>query len=409
MRDNDSKILTEMYSVVRENEQQGGQAELKQEIEKSAPKLTEVAFKIVSQLETPEAVQSFLEDLHNLLVKTGENPTQEQLDELIKNHTPNLAAESYIEEALGRQLRSRLAGLGGVKDQIFGARPGQEKRSYQHEKFAKRYEIFKNAMERNLKELQLDLKTTNVTKADPKIMQSVDQLVQSLGQSHMGGVKPSTSRGQEIRHTIGKFGQDVGTAGAMGAALLALAPVTKTLGAAVATKSLIGALIATGKKFVEKGERPTTKEVAIAALAGGAGGAISHGLSNMLGHAAAGHTPTSPHTGTHTPPTGTHTPSTPEFRTTQHLQMPTGVDHSSISDAVGKAWKVATDSTYGGNADAELKKQVVDYLSKNYPDYAKYTFKSQARLLTNLGLTGAHGHVAHMPSGLIKGFTPKFR
>jgi hypothetical protein len=407
MRDNDSKTLNEMYSLIRENEQEGANKQQVQQVaQQAAPQTAEASNEIISQI-PKEKISQFLGEVQKL-ENLDPKAFQTALDALIKKYTTGdkeVQAESYIKEGALRQLRSRIAGLGGAKDQIFGARPGQEKRNYQSEKFQKRFEIFKRAMEKNLKELQLDLKTTNVAKADPKIMQSVVELEKQLATNELGGITPSKSRGQEIGHTIGKFAQDVGTAGTGGALLLALAPVSHTLGAAIATKAAIGALVAAGKKFVEKGELASAKEIAIGTAAGALGGALSFEIGKHIADAASG---AHAHIGTHTQP------QTPEFRYSQHLQMPAEPSHAAqavtphvapptddqtLMDII-KHWKPGTHTQFGhtdmqGNpsplsrADNTMAKKLLGIIKQKNLDWGHMSDKAKDLFISKY--TGAHG------------------
>jgi hypothetical protein len=269
MRDRDAKILTEMYSLVRENEEQQAATNIPPEAQQKAE---DALRKIIDSL-TPEQKEQLKQALQ------GGQDIQTALQAIQgQGGQQNVQAESYIEEGLGRRLMSRAAGLGGIKDNVLGAEPGKEKRDYQNDKLSKRYEIFKNAMGKHLKELQLDLKT--VKNVDPDVKQKVDQIVTGLATSEMGGITPSTSKFQEFRHGAGRVVQGVGTAAAIAVPLgLLTAPLVTSLGTAAATKAGVGALTSVAMDLLN-GQKPSWKKALAGAAIGGAVGAGMYGLQH---------------------------------------------------------------------------------------------------------------------------------
>jgi hypothetical protein len=271
MRDRDAKILTEMYSLVRENEAQPDAPSIPPEAQKKA----EEALKQLIDSLTPEQKEQLKQAL-----QSGQD-LNTAIQQIQGEGGQNVQAESYIEEGLGRRLMSRAAGLGGIKDNILGAEPGKQPRDYQNDKFTKRYEIFKNAIGKHLKELQLDLKT--VKNVDPEVKQKVDQIVTGLASSDLGGIKPSDSKFQEFRHGAGRVVQGVGTAAAIATPLALLtAPLVTSLGTAAATKAGVGALTSVAMDLLN-GQKPSWKKALAGAAIGGAIGAGMYGLQNAGG------------------------------------------------------------------------------------------------------------------------------
>jgi hypothetical protein len=270
MNDRDAKILMEKYSLVRENESQQAAPSIPPEAQQKA----ENALKQIIDSLSDEQKQNLLKLLE------GGKDIETALKEIQGQSGQQIAAESYLEEGLGRRLLSRGSGaLNAIKGK---STPGDKNTgNYQIEKINKRFQILTGAIGKHLKELQRDLATTK--NANPKITDQVNQMIQKLGTSQMGGIKPVESKFQDIRHGIGRGVQAVGTAAAIATPLAILtAPLATSLGTAAATKAGVGALTSVAMDLI-KGQRPKWKKALAGAVIGGAVGAGMYGLQNAGG------------------------------------------------------------------------------------------------------------------------------
>lgn len=270
MRDRDAKLLTEMYSLVRENEAQQAAPNISPEAQQKAE---DALRKIIDSL-TPEQKEKLKQALQ------GGQDIQTALQQ-IQGGQQNVQAESYIEEGIGRRLLSRASGaLNAIKGK---STPGDTSNSgnYQIEKINKRFQILTGAIGKDLKELQRDLATTK--NANPKIINQVNQMVTSLASGELGGIKPVESKFQDFRHGAGRVVQGIGTAAAIATPLALLtAPLATSMGTAAATKAGIGALTSVAMDLLN-GQKPKWQKALIAAGIGGAIGAGMYGLSHAGG------------------------------------------------------------------------------------------------------------------------------
>jgi len=394
MNDRDAKILMEKYSLVRENEQQQDAPSIPPEAQQKA----EDALKQIIDSLSPEQKEQLKQALQNGQdIQTALQAIQGQ------GGQQNVQAESYIEEGLGRRLMSRAAGLGGIKDKILGAEPGKQARDYQTDKLTKRYEIFKNALGKHLKELQLDLKT--VKNVDPEVKQKVDQIVTGLATSEMGGITPSTSKFQELRHGAGRIVQGVGTAAAIAVPLgLLTAPLATSLGTAAATKAGVGALTSVAMDLLN-GQKPSWKKALAGAAIGGAVGAGLYGLQHAGDAASQAAT-----SGGNQPPVDTSNLNVKgNFMyndPSAHVQpgvasiTPTGSSQQQLANDIINHWKPSTHTQFGqmgmsgdpttlSKADNTMLGKILGYINQHNINWDQLSDAKKNLLISNL--TGKHG------------------
>jgi hypothetical protein len=271
MNDRDSKMLMKNYQLIRENQEQAdAQPEVDQQKLVAATE-TELE-KLIPQLQakvatmSDEQKQQILQQINSL-----ESNKIKQTE-----YVQKILSESYLEEGIFDRLKSRAAGAYGA---LTGPKPGDtsgKATDYQSQKINKRYEILQNTIGSALKELQRDLKTTK--NADPKIQNQVDQMVQTLGSKH--AITPVESKLSDVRHSIGKGVQDVGTSLAIAAPILAGATAVggalglTGVGLGIAKGAVAGGVTSVLKDLLQ-GQKPSAKKAALTAIAGGAAGGLA--------------------------------------------------------------------------------------------------------------------------------------
>jgi len=378
MNDRDAKILMEKYSLVRENE---GQPVIPPEAQQKA----EDALKQIIDSLSDEEKQNLMQ-----MLQSGKD-IQTALQQIQSQNNQQVAAESYIQEGLGRRLLSRGAGaLGAIKGKTSpnDANTG----NYQIEKINKRFQILTGAIGKHLKELQRDLATTK--NANPKITNQVNQMIQKLGTTEMGSIKPVESKFQDIRHGIGRGVQAVGTAAAIATPLAMLtAPLATSLGTAAATKAGVGALTSVAMDLL-KGQKPSWKKALAGAAIGGAVGAGMYGLQNASDAAQAAVDKPS----AELLPSPEPQPSVPPAA----IPTPTGTGGSTqqLASDIIKHWKAATNTQFGqmglggdpstaSSADNAMLNKIIGYIKQNNVNWDQLSNAKKDLLVSNL--TGKYG------------------
>lgn len=393
MNDRDAKILMEKYSLVRENESQQAAPSIPPEAQQKA----ENALKQIIDSLSDEQKQNLLKLLE------GGKDIEAALKEIQGQSGQQIAAESYLEEGLGRRLLSRGAGaLNAIKGK---STPGDKNTgNYQIEKINKRFQILTGAIGKHLKELQRDLATTK--NANPKITDQVNQMIQKLGTSQMGGIKPVESKFQDIRHGIGRGVQAVGTAAAIATPLAILtAPLATSLGTAAATKAGVGALTSVAMDLI-KGQKPSWKKALAGAAIGGAVGAGMYGLQNAGG---AGDVPQFRANPGLAPDAGQADNWNPDYDQLTNKfagadqpfhYTPTGSSKDQIIKDIISHWKGATHTQFGqmgmsgdpsglSKADNTMVNKILNYISTKNVNWNQLSDAKKELLISNL--TGKHG------------------
>lgn len=392
MRDKDTLSLMESYSRVylKENEQvqsQPSQEQLAAEVEKQLQSILPQLQQKVAGLNDQQK-----QELLQKIEAAGDNP--EELQKLL--------GESYLEEGIFDRLSSRAS---GAYSALTGGKPGDtsgKATDYQSAKINKRFEILQNTIGKDLKELQRDLATTK--NSDPKIVNTVNQMVTTLGSEH--GIKPVESKLGDIRHTIGRGVQSVGTALAIAAPILAASTAIggalglTGVGLGIAKGAVTGATTSILKDLL-KGEKANLKRAAVT----GAAAALTGGLAAKY---FGGTTPTTSGGG-HTPVDTSNINVKDNFMyndPSAHVQP--GVasigqsDPSNIADIIKQHWIGGTDTQMGhmdtsglannhSPADNKMLNYLVNLAKKQGIDFSKMTSHQIDTWISNN--SGAHGRL----------------
>jgi hypothetical protein len=395
MNDRDSKILMEKYSLIRENEGQPATPNIPPDVQQKAE---QALAEIINSLDD-EQKQKLMQMLQ------GGKDIQTALQQVQGQNSQQVAAESYIEEGLGRRLLSRGSGaLNAIKGKTSPSDGNTG--NYQIEKINKRFQILTGAIGKHLKELQRDLGTTK--NANPKIVNQVNQMIQKLGTTEMGGIKPVESKFQDIRHGIGRGVQTLGTAAVIATPLALLtAPLATSLGTAAATKAGVGALTSVAMDLL-KGERPNWKKALAGAVIGGAVGAGMYGLQHA-GNAAQAATPSAPSTA----PSSTVDASNLNLRSPILNGLPAdqvnvgvgtgagaGSSQQQLASDIISHWKAGTHTQFGqmgmsgdpstlSSADNTMLNKIIGYIKQNNVNWDQLSNAKKDLLVSNL--TGKHG------------------
>lgn len=211
------------------------------------------------------------------------NQTSKQIEQVAQRNpkAASQVSESVINEALPARLVSQIAGW---KRGIQGQRVGEEgeKLDVQSHQVNKRFEILQKKLGSHLKELQRDLSSSS--QADDTVKKEIDQMISSLESEH--SIKPTESKFQDIRHSIGKGVEWTGKAATLGGIGALLGGAVASLGgiAGIPALAIKGAVAAATRKVAAdllKGQKPNTKQVLIQSLIG-AGGGAAFGLAAPL-------------------------------------------------------------------------------------------------------------------------------
>lgn len=211
------------------------------------------------------------------------NQTSNQIEQAAKKNPKEASqmSESVINEAMPARLISQMAGW---KRGIQGQRVGEkgENLDVQSHQVNKRFEILQKKIGLHLKELQRDLSSSS--QADDSVKKEIDQMISSLETEH--SIKPTESKFQDIRHSIGKGVEWTGKAAALGGIGALLGGAAASLGgiAGIPALAIKGAVAAATRKVAAdliKGQKPNTKQVLIQSLIGAGGGTI-FGLASPL-------------------------------------------------------------------------------------------------------------------------------
>lgn len=211
------------------------------------------------------------------------NQTSKQIEQVAQRNPKEASqvSESVINEALPARLVSQIAGW---KRGIQGQRVGEEgeKLDVQSHQVNKRFEILQKKLGSHLKELQRDLSSSS--QADDTVKKEIDQMISSLESEH--SIKPTESKFQDIRHSIGKGVEWTGKAATLGGIGALLGGAVASLGgiAGIPALAIKGAVAAATRKVAAdllKGQKPNTKQVLIQSLIG-AGGGAAFGLAAPL-------------------------------------------------------------------------------------------------------------------------------
>lgn len=201
--------------------------------------------------------------LQDILNKSFEENLNSSPDKF-KNFTlkDSLATESYLNEGKFSQLKSNLSGW---KRFAYGEKTPTGESNVQSHRVNKRFEIFKDKIEKHLRELERDLETTS--NADNTVKNEIKGMISRLGSDEFN-IKPKQSKLGDIRHKIGRgieWGSKAVVLGGIGAAIgSAVSSIAGVVGVpALMIKAATAAAIRKTAADLINGKKPKTKEVAL--------------------------------------------------------------------------------------------------------------------------------------------------
>jgi hypothetical protein len=218
--------------------------------------------------ESSDKLTPKIEKLRNLLLQDILNKSfEENLNsspEKFKNFTlkDSIATESYLNEGKFSQLKSNLSGW---KRFAYGEKTSTGESNIQSHRVNKRFEIFKDKLEKHLRELERDLETTS--NADNTVKNEIKQMISRLGSEEFN-IKPKQSKLGDIRHKLGRgieWGSKAVILGGIGAAIgTAVSSIAGIVGVpALMIKAATAAAIRKTAVELINGQKPKVKEVAL--------------------------------------------------------------------------------------------------------------------------------------------------
>ena len=218
--------------------------------------------------ENSDKLASKIEKLRDLLLQDILNKSfEENLNsspEKFKNFTlkDSITTESYLNEGKFSQLKSNLSGW---KRFAYGEKTSTGESNIQSHRVNKRFEIFKDKIEKHLRELERDLETTS--NADNTVKNEIKGMISRLGSDEFN-IKPKQSKLGDIRHKLGRgieWGSKAVVLGGIGAAIgSAVSSIAGVVGVpALMIKAATAAAIRKTAVELINGQKPKVKEVAL--------------------------------------------------------------------------------------------------------------------------------------------------
>lgn len=258
------------------------------EAEQAAVAEQQTKQKFQQQLQDPKTQQAMLKqaeelkakyqkDIDQALQKDGGKPGA-NVEELLKKIQAalNTQAQQQVKESLDlqeegvfKQMGSLASGAMKRVGDVMNNRPSDK--GFRQEAILKRFQSLQKSVGSHLKELQRDMETTS--NVDTKVKDAVNKTIANIEAKH--GIAPTSSKFQDIRHSVGKFAQNVATGALLAAPIVALAaPVAAALGlggaaAAAVTAGISGGSVSMLKDLIT-GQKPNGKRAVVTALAAAA-------------------------------------------------------------------------------------------------------------------------------------------
>lgn len=258
------------------------------EAEQAAVAEQQTKQKFQQQLQDPKTQQAMLKqaeelkakyqkDIDQALQKDGGKPGA-NVEELLKKIQAalNTQAQQQVKESLDlqeegvfKQIGSLASGAMKRVGDVMNNRPSDK--GFRQEAILKRFQSLQKSVGSHLKELQRDMETTS--NVDTKVKDAVNKTIANIEAKH--GIAPTSSKFQDIRHSVGKFAQNVATGALLAAPIVALAaPVAAALGlggaaAAAVTAGISGGSVSMLKDLIT-GQKPNGKRAVVTALASAA-------------------------------------------------------------------------------------------------------------------------------------------
>jgi hypothetical protein len=219
-----------------------------------------------------EKIKEIVKALEPVVDKALEDP--EEAANLQPEEIKEIPQESYISEGILKRAGSNIAGMA----RTFGGASNKDN-NFQTNRVNKRYEMFKNKVEKHLRELERDLEVSS--DYDKTVKDEIKGMISSLSSEEFGNITPKQSRLGDFRHKLGRGVEWIGKAAALGGIGAVLgAGIAGAVGASGIAAGLIqGAVVGAVRKAgadIINGKKPSAKQVAMqAAIVAALGGITS--------------------------------------------------------------------------------------------------------------------------------------
>jgi uncharacterized protein YukE len=237
-----------------------------------------------------EKIKEIVNALEPVVAKALEDP--KEAANLQSEEIKQIPQESYISEGILKRAGSNIAGMA----RTFGGASNKDN-NLQTNRVNKRYEMFKNKVEKHLRELERDLDVSS--DYDQTVKNEIKAMISNLSSEEFGNITPKQSKLGDIRHKIGRGVEWVGKAatlggiGAMLGAGIAGAVGASGIAAGLIQGAVVGAVRKAGADIIN-GKKPSAKQVAMqAAIVAALGGItalpvtqefISNNLDSIYNH-----------------------------------------------------------------------------------------------------------------------------
>jgi hypothetical protein len=216
-----------------------------------------------------EKIKEIVKALEPVVDKALEDP--EEAANLQPEEIKEIPQESYISEGILKRAGSNIAGMA----RTFGGASNKDN-NFQTNRVNKRYEMFKNKVEKHLRELERDLEVSS--DYDQTVKNEIKGMISSLSSEEFGNITPKQSKLGDFRHKLGRGVEWIGKAAALGGIGAVLgAGIAGAVGASGIAAGLIqGAVVGAVRKAgadIINGKKPSAKQVAMqAAIVAALGG-----------------------------------------------------------------------------------------------------------------------------------------
>jgi hypothetical protein len=216
-----------------------------------------------------EKIKEIVKALEPVVDKALEDP--EEAANLQPEEIKEIPQESYISEGILKRAGSNIAGMA----RTFGGASNKDN-NFQTNRVNKRYEMFKNKVEKHLRELERDLEVSS--DYDQTVKNEIKGMISSLSSEEFGNITPKQSKLGDFRHKLGRGVEWIGKAAALGGigavlgAGIAGAVGASGIAAGIIQGAVVGAVRKAGADIIN-GKKPSAKQVAMqAAIVAALGG-----------------------------------------------------------------------------------------------------------------------------------------
>jgi hypothetical protein len=216
-----------------------------------------------------EKIKEIVKALEPVVDKALEDP--KEAANLQPEEIKEIPQESYISEGILKRAGSNIAGMA----RTFGGASNKDN-NFQTNRVNKRYEMFKNKVEKHLRELERDLEVSS--DYDQTVKNEIKGMISSLSSEEFGNITPKQSKLGDFRHKLGRGVEWIGKAAALGGigavlgAGIAGAVGASGIAAGIIQGAVVGAVRKAGADIIN-GKKPSAKQVAMqAAIVAALGG-----------------------------------------------------------------------------------------------------------------------------------------